>query len=826
MADSDVIQYGDLIDPQAIPKLVDQVNELSSALAGAEASMIKVMAASKGGLTHDLATTQDVQLLQQTIQKINDLALATSKTKQIRKELTVATAEAKLQQQQLNAGIKEAAKNNLGLTSEYQKQSMILNELRNKWKDLAIAGNANTESAKALQQEIAFLDTKIKLVDATVGQHQRNVGNYTGKVLELSRGLGGVTGLLGIFGKAIGLDEEAIRSLELAHHSLTAGARDLHHAIGLNNEAAGENTAITETQIDAIESETIATESQTAVVEDAAVAQDALNTSMLANPVVLIIAGVAALVAILGSLSKATYQSKEMNDDFSKSIEEISKDIDKNLESIQKLGIEYNVLTGNISKFDGQRLENAAETNRRIAESNKKFKEDNDKLVEDSQESQKGFFSELLNDMGGVTQKQLDIQAQQVSRQKSLAADHAADLLSIQTEASQKSLNITAAQKAEIDAENAKTAAEKTSENDKYAKAYEEYLKEMAKFREDMLKLEHEQEHEKILSDKEAADKAAADQQKADDKTDEMRVNANIKWIKDSEETQKRKEEFEAKEAEKAKKLQEEQTKAALATADKLFKIEEDHQKKMAEIKLQGINYDLENTRSAVEMQTALAAAGKENTLAAELNKQDELEKARQQELDRQKKVAKEQEAAKLSLLFIEALEKQLDAGKSFSAALGLAVTEVAGAKIIGSAIAGDFAEGVENFKGRGTGTSDSNLIGFSNGESVVTEKGTKETQGLVTAINKDGYEGVVDWAFQNIYKPSYESGLIIADQSLKSQTDSAVMAVFINEIQELKSIIKNKREDTTHLDNLGNVVKTSVESGYRKMTTIKTHLS
>lgn len=83
------------------------------------------------------------------------------------------------------------------LTSAYSRQSKTLNDLRKRYKDLAIEGKANTTEARSMLKEIRSLDTQLKKVDATVGQHQRNVGNYRDA-------LKGATGMLQGFGLALG----------------------------------------------------------------------------------------------------------------------------------------------------------------------------------------------------------------------------------------------------------------------------------------------------------------------------------------------------------------------------------------------------------------------------------------------------------------------------------------------------------------------------------------------------------------------------------------------------------------------------------------------
>ena len=86
----------------------------------------------------------------------------------------------------------------------YQQESKRLNEMRKEYKDLALQEQQNTATARALLKEITALDGKLKQVDATVGQHQRNVGNYDGAISKLKGGLSGVTNMLSQFGLAFG----------------------------------------------------------------------------------------------------------------------------------------------------------------------------------------------------------------------------------------------------------------------------------------------------------------------------------------------------------------------------------------------------------------------------------------------------------------------------------------------------------------------------------------------------------------------------------------------------------------------------------------------
>ena len=61
----------------------------------------------------------------------------------------------------------------------YKQKSALLNNLRNEYKNLAAQNKQNTAEAQALLTQVSALDKELKTIDATVGQHQRNVGNYS-----------------------------------------------------------------------------------------------------------------------------------------------------------------------------------------------------------------------------------------------------------------------------------------------------------------------------------------------------------------------------------------------------------------------------------------------------------------------------------------------------------------------------------------------------------------------------------------------------------------------------------------------------------------------
>ena len=125
-----------------------------------------------------------------TLKTNRDLVNLSAKLSSLSKEEAQETARLKTQIQQKNKELKESAKETLGLVSLYQKETKQLNTLRNKYKDVAIQYGVNSKEAKELGTQVTALDSKIKEIDASAGQFQRNVGNYP----EIFQSIGGATG--------------------------------------------------------------------------------------------------------------------------------------------------------------------------------------------------------------------------------------------------------------------------------------------------------------------------------------------------------------------------------------------------------------------------------------------------------------------------------------------------------------------------------------------------------------------------------------------------------------------------------------------------------
>lgn len=126
------------------------------------------------------------------------------------------TEQEKLEIRLLNRGKREAAIISSKLSTEYEKQSTRLIQLKRQYKDIALSQGTSGKAAKQLRNEITALDSRLKKVDASVGEFQRNVGNYT-KALQNARAaasqLASALGLVGGAFLVVQVVKDAIKIL-------------------------------------------------------------------------------------------------------------------------------------------------------------------------------------------------------------------------------------------------------------------------------------------------------------------------------------------------------------------------------------------------------------------------------------------------------------------------------------------------------------------------------------------------------------------------------------------------------------------------------------
>ena len=232
-----------------------------------------------------MKTTSDAKEIAKLVAEIDKLRreydkLSQSTTQMLIANQKLAQEEAKTRQQNSKAireenklrddAIKKQQKEEkerTKLNSIYAMESKRLNDLRKKYKDLALSENASSKETRKLLSEITALDNKLKTVDASVGQFQRNVGNYGSAIkgfgtqimgaigvgsfitvvadavktnAEFEQSLSDLSAITGATGKDLEFFRESAIAQTLSVEGSTASARDMLEAYKLIGSAKPE----------------------------------------------------------------------------------------------------------------------------------------------------------------------------------------------------------------------------------------------------------------------------------------------------------------------------------------------------------------------------------------------------------------------------------------------------------------------------------------------------------------------------------------------------------------------------------------------------------
>jgi hypothetical protein len=144
---------------------------------------------------------------------------------------------------------------------------------------------------------------------------------------------------------------------------------------------------------------------------------------------------------------------------------------------------------------------------------------------------------------------------------------------------------------------------------------------------------------------------------------------------------------------------------------------------------IRNIEGQITQLNTAIERERELASQGIQTNI-------DALEKQAAEFEIKKRELAKREQNAQLALAFINSVATY--AKEDPKTAVPKAFKDILLTKLLANVISGAFAEGVEAFEGKGTETSDSNLVLISKGESIITAKATKKYAGLATAMNED----------------------------------------------------------------------------------------
>ena len=119
------------------------------------------------------------------------------------------TAEIRVNEKTVQA----ATKTTIDETGAYQKLSLEYAVASQKAKDMAVVYGVNSEQAKKATDAASKMDKQLKDVDKSVGQNQRNVGNYSSALEGMGQSFSSLPGPLGNVGGAVGQVSTALKAL-------------------------------------------------------------------------------------------------------------------------------------------------------------------------------------------------------------------------------------------------------------------------------------------------------------------------------------------------------------------------------------------------------------------------------------------------------------------------------------------------------------------------------------------------------------------------------------------------------------------------------------
>jgi hypothetical protein len=865
MAESGKITRQDIIADDAFTTPVAEAKELLKVITEiSNALKTKTKTTADGFAIASPQSVEDVKKLTAQIaelqKQIAALESVTEKQKKASKDLTAAQAQENLARQKQRQEVTQQVKLNSDLTTTYEKQVVRLAQIKKELKNISAEGG---KAPKALTDEFKKLDTSVRKAEESVGEHTRSVGNYKSALQGLGGPLGnaanGISNLGGQlksllanpYALAIAAIAAAVYGLFKAFTSTDSGATEF--AVRLEQASAILDVVRKRALllIDAISALFSGDFAEAADKFGAAVSS---NTDDFERATGGARKYIEALDDLEDRISNYAVASAKANLEISKaefnaadrrfSINERRKFLEQAISLSSKEVAEQRKFAEERFVLEAEKLASltglTAEEIALYVEMTEQQKKNASEQVQTARNQYEEEFK-ALNEFGAkVFQEQEKFFTENKKNNAKLAAFDEQIKKEAEDRANKEAEIKKAAVQAYLDFQK-----EKLNELDKIEKKRRDDFDkaEQARLKDDGVRNQLDQEKRQGLIDgyneqsealKESNKKdvelvitglniefnarAKKLEKQKDFELSNTQLTANEKLLIE----EKFKNDVANLEREKAKEItavkktaldQEKKDKEdALANERKVqqqvLQGIEQGTKRRSEIVQNGLNAEIKKQDEAVQRQQELAAKGLDNTLAYQEKKREELQVklAREKEAER-----KREEALQLAGAFLGSYQSRLDKNQSSSAALAGALADTLIAKAISSTIAGAFAEGVENFQGKGSGTSDSNLIAFSHGESVVTASATSKYSGLVTAMNK----GLVDDYVKQMILPDMDAPMKINGNSFQS---AAIVYTLTKELGELKQAIKNKQEIKVNWNAQGERVEEIVKDGMKQV--------
>lgn len=850
---SDKIEYEDIFGKDAFEKAVQGVEKLTQGFKDM-AAKLSIVALEQKELISALKVNNSSEIkklndeLSKATKTINDLNKANKAVAQGELELDrIRSENAKTIKEEAKANQEKQKANRESIKTEieyqklqkianaervkangiYQQQSALLRQLKNDYKNVALAQGVTSKAAQDLLAKITPLDAKLKALDKTTGDNFRNVGNYTSALDSFK---GSVTKILGI---GLGLSEgiSFLKESFAEFQKSEKAAKELDFAL---RNVGGEGTLA----LEKLSNQAQELEQNLGLFE----AEDISNLQKQLVNLGASSTQVEQLTPKILDLAKATGM------DLSSATDVAIKAINGQTKGLKEVGLEfestgnrtdnYNILLEKLDKFQGAAAASAdtlegKQQRLTIAWGN---------IKEAVGEFLTNYGTELLNFYDELTGKSsilenaitrinpvFEANAQNLIKsgnaQKALndlqerALAISKDTTLTETEKYEKLLPLERQQKAITKALDEQTLALKRNQKEfknnkiggpgkkedgtgKKEDGTGTYDEAILKAQEDLLK-----EEERLRYEYEK-DKKERDQKQRDEDFEAAQKEADrLMDIEDKEREERLKKEKEA--ADILKKQREEDLKNLFDLSNKALDIAEKEIKEKDKLRQDALDKEIEQRNSNIEEQKRRAEQGLENTLAFE---EKALKDAEARKAEEEKKAVKREK----TISFFKLLSA--NAEKDPANALQKTLTEI----LLAEAISGAFFKGTERVSDDLQGNKvhngrDGYVVAVDGSERVLTGEqnkliGKMSNEELAQLAYDYNNKLLPNYMISNAVNPSFSDN-IYSSLQLKQ------MVEFTNEVKELKEIIKNRPVSSSSFDGLGNYIEQLTKNGYTTTT-------
>jgi hypothetical protein len=214
--DSDFLEKG----YQAVEKLTQGFKDMATQIGNVAIEQKEFLSGFKINNSGDIKKLNDeLAKANKTITELNNANKAAAQGELELAKIRQANAKAiqeeeKAAQQKLRTEKLANAESKKTITL-YQEQSKILRDLKNDYKNVALAQGQSSKAAQDLLAKITPLDAKLKALDKTTGDNFRNVGNYSSALQGVGGAINNILGAAGIsvsIGGVVGLGKAILET--------------------------------------------------------------------------------------------------------------------------------------------------------------------------------------------------------------------------------------------------------------------------------------------------------------------------------------------------------------------------------------------------------------------------------------------------------------------------------------------------------------------------------------------------------------------------------------------------------------------------------------